>query len=100
LSEKATQLFGAFYQWTFHKFYFDEIYLFITKKIIFGILAAAIAWFDKYVVDAFMIGVGNVTMAFSNQIKGIQSGKVQDYAMAFVGGVVVLAMVVFYIWIN
>jgi hypothetical protein len=30
----------------------------------------------------------------------MQSGKLQDYAMSFVGGIVVLAMVVFYIWIN
>ncbi len=100
LPEKATQVFGAFYKWTFHKFYFDEIYFFVTKKIIFGLVAQPIAWFDKYVVDAFMRGIGNGTMLFSHQIKGAQSGKVQDYAMAFVGGGVVLAMVVFYIWIN
>ena len=99
LPDKTMQVFGAFYKWAFHKFYFDEIYLFVTKKIVFGIFAAAIAWFDKVIIDAFMVGVGNVTMAFSNQVKGIQSGKVQDYAMAFIGGVVVLAMVVFYIWI-
>jgi len=100
LPEKATKLFGSFYKWTFHKFYFDEIYIFVTKKIIFGILAAAIAWFDKFVVDAFMVGIGNSTMSFSHRIKGMQSGKFQDYAMAFVGGGVILAMVVFYIWIN
>jgi len=100
LPEKATQVFGVFYKWTFHKFYFDEIYFFVTKKIIFGLVAQPIAWFDKYVVDAFMRGIGNGTMLFSHQIKGAQSGKVQDYAMAFVGGGVVLAMVVFYIWIN
>ena len=100
LPEKATQVFGAFYQWTFHKFYFDEIYLFVTKKIIFGIVAASIAWFDKFVVDAFMRGIGNETMLFSHKTKGVQSGKVQDYAMAFIGGGVVLAMVIFYIWIN
>ncbi|WP_457619245.1 NADH-quinone oxidoreductase subunit L [Lutibacter sp.] len=100
LADKFSHAFGAFYKWTYHKFYFDEIYLFVTKKIIFGIVASTVAWFDKYIVDSSMVGIGNVTVSFSNKIKGMQSGKFQDYAMAFVGGGVVLAMVVFYIWIN
>ncbi len=100
LPEKFAHAFGVFYKWTFHKFYFDEIYLFVTKKIIFGIVAFSASWFDKYIVDGTMVGIGNVTVAVSNKIKGLQSGKVQDYAMAFVGGSVVIAMVIFYIWIN
>lgn len=100
LPEKATQFFGAFYKWTYHKFYFDEIYIFVTKKILFGMVASGAAWFDKNIVDASMIGIGNKTMSLSHKIKGMQSGKFQDYAMAFVGGGVILAMVVFYIWTS
>lgn len=98
LPEKIANTFGVLYKWTYHKFYFDEIYLFVTKKIIFGLVAAPAAWFDKNVVDATMIGIGNTTVAISNKIKGMQSGKFQDYAMAFIGGGVVIAMVVFYFW--
>jgi NADH-quinone oxidoreductase subunit L len=100
LPQVFANAFGSFYKWTYHKFYFDEIYVFVTKNIIFGIVATFVAWFDKYVVDASMVGIGNTTMSFSNKIKGMQSGKFQDYAMAFIGGGVVLAMVVFYIWTN
>ena len=85
LPERISTAFGVFYKWTYHKFYFDEIYLFVTKKIIF---------------DASMIGIGNVTASFSNKIKGMQSGKFQDYAMSFIGGGVVIAIVIFYIWIS
>ena len=100
LPERFAHAFGVFYKWTYHKFYFDEIYLFVTKKILFGIVAFSAAWFDKHVVDASMVGFGNVTVTVSNKIKGWQSGKFQDYAMSFVGGGVVIAMVIFYLWIN
>jgi NADH-quinone oxidoreductase subunit L len=100
LAEKFSNAFGVFYTWVYHKFYFDEIYIFVTKKIIFGLVAKPSAWFDKNVVDASVVGFGNATMSFSNKIKGMQSGKFQDYAMSFIGGVVVLAIVIFYLWIN
>ncbi len=98
LADKVVNAFGNFYKWTFHKFYIDEIYLFVTKKIIFAKMAQPMAWFDKNVVDASMIGIGNTTVKTSEKIKGIQSGKFQDYAMSFIGGAVVLAIIVFYIW--
>ncbi|MBN4085387.1 NADH-quinone oxidoreductase subunit L [Flavobacteriaceae bacterium AH-315-B10] len=100
LSDKFANAFGVFYKWTYHKFYFDELYLFVTKKIIFKRISAPIAWFDKKVVDRTMVGIGNKTVQTSNKIKGMQSGKVQDYAFAFVGGAVVLALVFIYLWTN
>jgi len=100
LADKFANIFGVFYKWTYHKFYFDEVYLFITKKIIFKRIAAPIAWFDKKVVDGTMEGIGNKTVKASEKIKGIQSGKIQDYAFAFVGGTVVLALVFIYLWTN
>lgn len=98
LSDKYAKSFGVLYKWAYHKFYFDEVYLFVTKKIIFNRISAPIAWFDKKVVDATMEGVGNKTVVVSEKIKGIQSGKLQDYAFAFIVGVVVLAMVFIYLW--
>ena len=100
LANKFANAFGVFYKWTFNKFYFDEIYLFVTKNIIFNRVAAPIAWFDKKVVDGTMEGIGNKTVVISKKIKGIQSGKVQDYAFGFIAGVVVLAMVFIYLWTN
>jgi len=98
LADKYAKSFGVLYKWAYHKFYFDELYLFITKKIIFNRVSAPIAWFDKKVVDGTMEGIGNKTVVVSEKIKGIQSGKLQDYAFAFIVGVVVLAMVFIYFW--
>lgn len=90
---------GFFYKWAFNKFYFDELYLFITRKIIFKRIAQPFAWFDRNVVDGTMNLIGNSTVAISIKIKGLQSGKVQDYAFTFVSGVVIITMVFIYFMI-
>jgi NADH-quinone oxidoreductase subunit L len=98
LAAKVTQQFGVLYTWTYNKFYFDELYLYITKNILFKRVATSAAWFDRHVVDATMNAIGNSTVDISKKIKGLQSGRVQDYALAFVTGVVILALVFIYIW--
>jgi len=100
LADKMVNFFGPLYQWTSDKFYFDEIYLFITKKILFNRVSAPIAKFDKKYVDGTMVGIGNKTVLTSEKIKGMQSGKVQDYAFAFIAGVVIIALVFIYLWTD
>lgn len=100
LANKMVNFFGPVYQWTSDKFYFDEIYLFITKKILFDRVSAPIAKFDKKYVDGTMVGIGNKTVLTSEKIKGMQSGKVQDYAFAFIAGVVIIALVFIYLWTD
>lgn len=100
LSDRFASAFGVFYKWTSHKFYFDELYLFITRKLIFKRISAPIAYFDKKIVDGTMEGIGTKTMVISKKIMGAQSGKVQDYAFGFIGGVVLLAVVFIYLWTN
>jgi len=98
LAERFSNAFGIFYKWTFHKFYFDEVYMFVTKKIIFKRVSAPIAFFDKKYVDGTMEGIGNKTVLISEKIKGMQSGRFQDYAFFFIAGAVVLALVFIYMW--
>ena len=42
---------GPVYVTIKHKFYIDEIYLFVTKNVIFQFVARPIAYFDRHVVD-------------------------------------------------
>jgi len=98
LSARFRSAFGIFHKWAFNKFYIDEVYMFVTKKIIFQRISAPSAWFDKHVVDATMNGVGNGTVWISDKIKGLQSGRVQDYAMYFLGGVVVITGIFWYMF--
>jgi NADH-quinone oxidoreductase subunit L len=98
LSDKAVSFFGKSYQWALDKFYFDEIYLFITKKILFKGVSKPAATFDKKIVDGSMNGIGNGTVKIAQLIKGMQSGKVQDYAFAFIAATVIMALVFVYLY--
>jgi NADH-quinone oxidoreductase subunit L len=95
---KITAYFGLLYRLTYRKFYFDELYLFITKKIIFNLIGRPAAWFDKNIVDGFMNLLARVTAKTSKLIRGLQSGKIQDYAWLFFAGVAGLAVWIIYFW--
>ena len=97
-SDKAVALFGGFYRASYKKFYVDELYLFITKKIVFPLIGQPIAWADRNIVDGFMLLLANSTAKTSAAIKGFQSGKVQNYALYFFGGVIALSILFIYIW--
>jgi len=89
---------GGLYRAAYHKFYIDEIYLFITQKIIFNLIGRPAAWFDKNVVDGLMNATGNGTQNISEEIKRFQSGKVQQYAIYFLVSVIGLALLFIYWW--
>jgi NADH-quinone oxidoreductase subunit L len=76
----------------------DELYLFITKKIIFPLIGQPIAWIDKNIVDGLMNLLASITAKISERIKGFQSGKVQGYALYFFGGIAALAVLFIYLW--
>jgi NADH-quinone oxidoreductase subunit L len=96
LPERLSKKWGILYTATYNKFYFDEIYLFVTKKIIFNFISRPVAWFDRHIVDAFMVGIASVTEKISWRIKGMQSGQLQHYAFMFVAGTLALALVIIY----
>jgi len=98
LPVRIAQQMGGIYKAAYHKFYIDEVYLFVTKKILFNLIGKPAAWFDKNVVDGLMNLLGRITASLSNLIKGIQSGKVQDYALYFFGGIAGLVLVFIYLW--
>jgi NADH-quinone oxidoreductase subunit L len=100
LPDRISKGFSFFYTWAFHKFYFDELYLFVTKKIIFRYISRPVAWFDRYIVDGTMNGIAAMTTYASYRIRGLQSGQLQQYAYVFVSSVIILALVVMYLIIH
>ena len=89
---------SGLYQAAHHKFYIDELYGFVTKKIIFNLIGRPAAWIDKNMVDGMVNATGNTTQAISEKMKGFQSGKVQNYAIYFLAGVIGLALLFIYVW--
>ena len=95
-SEKIASAFGGFYYLVWKKFYMDEFYLFVSRKIIFRYVSAPIVWFDRNIVDGFMDLTGSATLATSNRIKKIQSGNIHQYAFVFMTGVLIISLLIIY----
>ena len=98
LPERLASSFGLMYKWAYNKFYFDELYLFITKKIIFRYISEPVAWFDRHIVDGTMNLIAEITQLVSFRIRNFQSGQLQKYAFVFVSGAILLALLFIYIW--
>ncbi|MBL7916383.1 MAG: NADH-quinone oxidoreductase subunit L [Bacteroidia bacterium] len=96
--DKIASSMNALYRTALNKFYIDEIYLFITKKIIFNLIAKPAAWIDRNIVDGLMNLLGNATIIVSDEAKSVQSGKVQWYALAFLGGILILTVAFIYLY--
>jgi len=97
-ADKVAASLSGLYKTAYHKFYIDEIYLFITKKVLFNLVGRPAAWFDKNIVDGLINFTGNTTQEISESIKKIQSGKVQQYAIYFLVAIIGLAALFIYWW--
>lgn len=80
--------------WTaaYHRFYIDEVYQFITHRIIFGCISRPIAWWDRHVVDGFFNFLAWSANATSDEIRGLQSGHIQQYTFVFLLGTLALIL--------
>ena len=99
-AEKWANRLGIFFKAASNKFYIDEVYQFITKKIIFNLIAKPLAWIDKNIVDGLMNTLGRFTEVLSVSTSGAQSGKIQSYAAWMLGGalgIILLLSYLFYI---
>ena len=80
----------ALWDWCYHRFYWDELYMFITHKIIFNLVCRPLAWFDRHIIDGTMDSFAFLTNKASGAVKPLQSGQVQTYAWVYVVGALLL----------
>ena len=98
LPAKWSAQLNGMYQLAYHKFYIDELYLLLTKKVIFNLIGNASAWIDQHIVNAMINAAGTITQQFSEAIKKLQSGKVQQYGIYFFTSVIIIVVVLIYVW--
>ena len=89
-ADALAEKFGKLHRWAYKRFYMDEVYQYITHRIIFAHISKPIAWFDRHVIDGFFNFLAWGTNALSFRIRGLQSGSVQGYAYVFLLGTLIL----------
>lgn len=85
--------FRNLHRWAYKRFYLDEVYQYVTHRIIFAHISKPIVWFDRHIVDGFFDFLAWGTNALGFQIRGLQGGAVQKYAYAFFIGILVLLLI-------
>ena len=93
VADKLASQFSSLHKWAYHRFYLDEVYQFVTHRIIFAHISKPIAWFDRHVVDGFFNFLAWGTNALGFEIRGLQSGSVQKYAFVFLLGALLLLFI-------
>jgi NADH-quinone oxidoreductase subunit L len=93
LADRLAVRFKRLHRTAYHRFYIDEVYQFVTHKIIFNGVSTPVAWFDRHVVDGFMNLLAWMTNVTGSKIKGLQSGAVQQYAIVFLSGALALIII-------
>ncbi len=93
LPDKAAAIWPGLWTAAHRRFYWDEIYMFITHKIIFNVICQSIAWFDRHIIDGTMDAFAKVTQRTSYVIRGFQSGSIQTYVWWYIVGAVALATI-------
>ena len=98
IPQKIADTTRGLYRGALNKFYIDEIYLFITRKIIFGVFGTIAAWIDKNIVDGIMNFLGTASENISDTLRLMQNGKVQNYAVYVFSGLLGFVLLMVFLW--
>ena len=86
VADRLAATFSGLHRAAYRRFYIDEVYQFITHRVIFACISTPIAWFDRHVVDGFMNLLAWGANGAAWLIRDMQSGSVQRYCIWFLGG--------------
>jgi NADH-quinone oxidoreductase subunit L len=90
---RAAASLGVVYRTVKQKFYIDEVYLFVTHRVIFKFVARPFAWFDRHVVDGGVNLAAWLTRMTGAVCRYLQTGQVQTYGVWYVGGALFVLLI-------
>ncbi len=93
IADRLYKTFPKLWRAAYKRFYQDEIWQFVTHKVIFRCVSMPIAWFDRRVIDGtfnFMAWGANEA---GESIRPWQSGDVRQYVVWFLTGAIALTLV-------
>ena len=92
IADRLYKMFPRLHRAAYKRFYMDEVYMFVTHKIIFRCISTPIAWFDRHVIDGTFDFLAWGTDEAGESIRSWQSGDVRHYAVRFLTGAVALVL--------
>ena len=93
IADRLYKTFPRLHRAAYKRFYMDEVYQFVTHKIIFNLVSKPIAWFDRRVIDGTMNFMAWGTQEAGETIRPWQSGDVRQYVIWFLTGSVAISLI-------
>ena len=93
IADRLYKTFPKLHRAAYKRFYQDEIWQYVTHRIIFRCVSTPIAWFDRHIVDGTFNFLAWGTNEAGESIRPWQSGDVRQYAVWFLTGTVALTLI-------
>ena len=92
IADKLYRTFPRLHKWAYHRFYMDEVYQFVTHKIIFRCVSRPVQWIDEHIINGFIDFTAWGANAAGESARSWQNGDVRNYAVWFLSGAVGLTL--------
>lgn len=88
-SERLARRFGFLYDLSYHKFYIDELYLWLNRTFVDG-LGRLLTWLEIYVVEGVVKGAAGLAQQLGDGLRRTETGELQQYGLVMFGAILVL----------
>ncbi len=93
IADRLYKTFPKLHRAAYKRFYQDEIWQYVTHRIIFRCVSTPIAWFDRHIVDGTFNFIAWGANEGGESIRSWQNGDVRSYAVWFITGSVALTLI-------
>ena len=92
IADKMYATFPRLHRWAYKRFYMDEVYQFVTHKILFRCVSRPAQWIDEKIINGLIDFTAWGANEAGETIRPWQSGDVRQYAVWFLTGTVALTL--------
>ena len=92
IADKLYATFPRLHRWAYKRFYMDEVYQFVTHKILFRCVSRPAQWIDEKIINGLIDFTAWGANEAGETIRPWQSGDVRQYAVWFLTGAVALTL--------
>ena len=92
IADKLYATFTRLHRWAYKRFYMDEVYQFVTHKILFRCVSRPAQWIDEKIINGLIDFTAWGANEAGETIRPWQSGDVRQYAVWFLTGAVALTL--------
>ena len=92
IADKMYRTFPRLHRWAYKRFYMDEVYQYVTHKILFRYVSRTAQWIDEKIINGLIDFSAWGANEAGETIRPWQSGDVRQYAVWFLTGTVALTL--------